>query len=307
MLNMNDDVPSDVAVLLNAQAGSGHTLPDADAVRTAFARHGQRAAVFECTPESALDGRLREALAARPQVLVAAGGDGTVSAVAAEALANALPLGVLPMGTLNHFARNLGVPLALDQAVAVIAARRLRTIDVGEVNGNVFINNASIGLYPQLVAERQYEQRHFARGKWSAMLHAAWRVMRHPDAYEVALELDDREERRRTPAVFVGNNAYVLEGPRMGHRARLDDGLLGVVVLRPRRALGWLWLALRALCGQLSPRDVEQHEVRAFRLDARNGALPVARDGEARPMRPPLRFTTRPRALRVCAPDTEAT
>jgi diacylglycerol kinase family enzyme len=240
-------------------------------------------------------------------VLVAAGGDGTVSAVAAEALAHDLPLGVLPVGTLNHFARNLGVPLALDAAVAVIATRRLRAIDVGEVNGSVFVNNASIGLYPQLVAERQCEQRHFARGKWSAMLHAAWRVLRHPDAYEVVLELDGREERRRTPAVFVGNNAYVLEGPRMGHRARLDDGLLGVVVLRPRRTFGWVWLALRALCGQLSPRDVEQHEVRAFRLDAHNGELPVARDGEAHPLRPPLRFATRPRALRVCAPDTGTT
>jgi len=303
MLNMQDEDAPDVAVLLNAQAGSGHTPPDADAVRAAFARHGQRAAVFECTPGQCLDAVLGEALAARPRVLVAAGGDGTVSAVATEALAHGLPFGVLPAGTLNHFARELGLPLDFDGAVAVVAARRLRAVDVGEVNGAVFLNNASIGLYPQVVAEREYEQRHFARGKWSAMFHAAWHVLRHPEAYEVALELEGREERRRTPAIFVGNNRYAIEGPRMGHRERLDAGVLGVVVMRPRSRFGWCWLALRALCGRLSAHDVEVHEVPAFRLDARNGALPVARDGEAGPLRPPLRFASRPRALHVCVPE----
>ncbi|HSR65413.1 MAG TPA: diacylglycerol kinase family protein [Xanthomonadaceae bacterium] len=301
---MPGDPAPDVAVLLNAQAGSDHTPPDADAVRAAFAGHGLRAAVLACTPEHALDGRLREALAARPQVLVAAGGDGTVGAVAAQALAHGLPFGVLPLGTLNHFARELGLPLELDQAVAVVAARRLRTVDVGEVNGEVFLNNASIGLYPQVVAKREYEQRHFARGKWSAMFRAAWRVLRHPEAYEIALDLEGREERRRTPAIFIGNNPYVLEGPRMGHRERLDAGVLGVVVMRPRSRLGWCWLALRALCGRLSANDMEVHEVPAFRLEAHDGALPVARDGEAHPLRPPLRFASRPRALRVCVPET---
>jgi len=303
MLNMQSDESPDVAVLLNAKAGSGHTPPDAGALRAAFAHHGRRAAVFECTPERDLDALLQEALAARPALLVAAGGDGTVNAVAACALAHGLPFGVLPVGTLNHFARDLGLPLELDRAVAVVAARRLRAIDVGDVNGALFLNNASIGLYPQLVAEREHDQHRFGHSKWSAMLHAAWRVLRHPEAYEVVLEIDGREERRRTASVFVGNNRYTLEGPRMGHRERLDDGMLDVVVLRSRHMLGWLWLALRALCGRLSPRDVEQHAVRAFRLDTRNGELPVARDGEAHPLRPPLRFAVHPRALQVCTPE----
>jgi diacylglycerol kinase family enzyme len=185
----------------------------------------------------------------------------------------------------------------------VIAARRLRAVDVGEVNGQLFINNASIGLYPHVVAQRVYEQRHFARGKWSAMLHAAWHVLRHPDAYEVTLELDGHEEHRRTSSVFVGNNPYVLEGPRMGHRERLDEGTLGVVVMRPRPRLGWVWLALRALCGRLSLHDVDTHLVREFRLDARENMLPVARDGEASTFAPPLHFVLRPRALQVCVPE----
>lgn len=307
MLNMQIEDAPDVAVLLNAQAGSGHTPPNADAVRAAFARHGQQAAVFACTPERKLDALLREAVAARPQVLVAAGGDGTVGAVAAQALEHDLLFGVLPVGTLNHFARELGLPLEFERAVEVVAARRERTVDVGEVNDAVFLNNASIGLYPQVVAEREYEQRHFARGKWSAMLHAAWHVLRHPQAFELTLELDGREERRRTPAVFVGNNCYELEGRHMGHRPRLDAGVLGVVVLRQRSRIGWAWLALRALCGRMSPRDVEQHAVRAFQLDATDGELPVARDGEAHPLKPPLRFASKPRALRVCAPETGPT
>lgn len=296
--------PADhIAIILNAQAGNGHTPPDAAALRAAFAGHGVAAQVFECAPQADLDALLDRAVASHPAVLVAAGGDGTVNAVASQALAHDLPLGVLPVGTLNHFARDLGLPPELDAAVAVVAARALRSVDVGEVNGAFFLNNASIGLYPQVVARREYEQRHFARGKWSAMLRAAWRVLRRPGAYEVVLELDGREERRRTSSVFVGNNPYLLEGPRMGHRERLDEGALGVVVLRPRPRLGWLWLALRALCGRLSPRDVDVHAVRAFRLDAADATLPVARDGEVQPLKPPLRFASRPRALRVCAPE----
>ena len=292
-----------IAVVLNAQAGNGRAAPDAAALRAAFADHGLQARVFECAPGAGLDALLADAVASRPAVLVAAGGDGTVNAVAAQALANDLAFGVLPLGTLNHFARDLGLPLELDAAVAVVAARVLRAVDVGEVNGAVFVNNASLGLYPQVIARREYEQRHFARGKWSAMLRAAWRVLRRPEAFEAVLELDGREERRRTPSVFVGNNPYALDGPRMGHRERLDGGVLGVVVLRPRRRAGWLWLAVRALCGRLSPRDVEVHAVRAFRLDARAGSLPVARDGEPQSLRPPLRFASRPRALRVCVPE----
>ena len=303
MLNMPPDAAPDVAVLLNAQSGNVHTPPDADTVRAAFDRHGLRAEVLACTPARRLDDWLDDALATGPAMLVAAGGDGTVNAVAAKALRHDLPLGVLPLGTLNHFARDLGLPLSFDDAVAVVAARRLRAVDVGEVNGQLFVNNASVGLYPHVVAQRVYEQRHFARGKWSAMLHAAWHVLRHPDAYEVTLDLDGREERRRTSSVFVGNNPYVLEGPRMGHRERLDAGALGVVVLRPRPRLGWVWLALRALCGRLSADDVDQHVARAFRLDARNGALPVARDGEAAMLEPPLQFALRSRALRVCVPE----
>lgn len=303
MLNMQNEDAPDVAVVLNTQAGTGHTPPDADAVRAAFARRGQRAVVFACSPDRPLAERLEDALRSRPRVLVAAGGDGTVNAVATCALAHDLPLGVLPVGTLNHFARDLGLPLELDAAVAVVAAGRQRAVDVGEVGGALFLNNASIGLYPEVVARREYEQRHFARGKWSAMFRAAWRVLRRPEAYEVVLALDGREERRRTPAVFVGNNPYLLEGPHMGHRERLDAGVLGVVVLRQRSRFGWLWLTLRALCGRLSAHDVEVHAVQSFRLDAHNGTLPVARDGEAHPLRPPLRFAVRPRALRVCVPE----
>lgn len=292
-----------IAVVLNARSGHGHTPADAAALRAAFAAHGLEARVFECTPGADLRSLIETAVAARPAVLVAGGGDGTVNAVAGQALAHDLPFGVLPLGTLNHFARELGMPTALDDAVAVIAARSMRMVDVGEVNGAIFLNNASIGVYPQVVARREYEQRHFARGKWSAMLHAAAQVLRHPEAFALTLELDGREERRRTPSVFVGNNPYLLEGRRMGHRESLDGGTLGVVVLRQRSRAGWLWLALRALCGRLSPHDVEVHAVRAFRLEANDATLPVARDGEVETLRPPLCFATQPRALRVCAPE----
>lgn len=294
-----------VALIVNAGSGSGRalSLPGAEAVRAAFERAAIAVELHGCGPGEDLAALIDRALASRPRALVAAGGDGTVNAVAEAAIAQDLPLGIVPLGTLNHFARDLGIEDDIDAAVAVIAAGREQRVDVAAANGRLFLNNASIGLYATIVVERERQQRRLGRGKWSALLRATLAALRDPEAFEVVVEVEGRELRRRTAFLFVGNNDYDLQGAGAGSRARLDDGLLSIYVLHPRTATGLLWLALRTLlCGVAGARDLDAFAATALELHARDGRLQVARDGEVGTLASPVRFEVRPRALRVYAP-----
>jgi diacylglycerol kinase family enzyme len=300
-------MPGGIAIVLNAGSG-GRASPDPDALRRLFAAHGLAADVFRRSPGAALGGTLQAAIDAQPDALVAAGGDGTVNAVAAAALEHDLPLGVLPAGTLNHFARDLDLPDDIEAAVAAVAdalaAGRERRVDVATANGRLFLNNASLGLYATMVVDRERQRRRLHRGKWGALLRATLAALREPEAFEVAIEADGHALRRRTPFVFVGNYDYLVQGHEAGRRASLDDGLLSVYVLHPRTAAGLLWLALRTLLlGTSGARDLDVFAIRSLEVHARAARLPVARDGEVADLDTPIRFAVRPRALRVLAPE----
>lgn len=277
--------------------------PGQEELRASFARAGLTAEFHALQAGDDMDALLERALAGRPACLVAAGGDGTVNAVAAAAIAHDLPLGVLPLGTLNHFARDLDIPEDLDEAVRVIAAGVERRVDVATANDRLFLNNASIGLYATMVVDREHQQRRLGRGKWSALLRATVAALRDPRAFEVVVEVDGRALQRRTPFLFVGNNDYELQGADAGSRARLDDGRLSLYVLHPHTAAGLLWVAVRTLLrGTSGARDLEAYSVPSVEVQARGPRLRVARDGEVDEMQPPVRFAVRPRALRVYAP-----
>jgi diacylglycerol kinase family enzyme len=245
----------------------------------------------------------REAVRAGARLVVAAGGDGTVSAVAGALVDTESALGVIPLGTLNHFARDLGVPLDLPAAVVMTLEGRRRSIDVGEVNGRVFLNNSSIGLYPAMVHQRTKHERRLGRSKWQAMLWAAHTVLaRHPFLH-LTLELDGKQYRRRTAFVFVGNNVYEMQGFDIGRRARLDAGVLSVYVTHRGARLGLLALAVRALLGRLEQaRDFEAATLARLRIESRHRRLLVATDGEVAAFDLPLEYRIRRGALRVIGP-----
>jgi diacylglycerol kinase family enzyme len=161
------------------------------------------------------------AAGARTSIVVAAGGDGTVSRVAAGLVGTPAVLGVLPLGTLNHFAKDLGIPLDLEKAIATIAAPRIGRIDVGRVNDRVFVNNSSIGIYPSIVDARE-ELRRLGHRKWPAFALATFRVLRSHRGVVVRIDADGRQSVWRTPFVFVGNNEYELDGIHLGVRVALD-------------------------------------------------------------------------------------
>jgi diacylglycerol kinase family enzyme len=292
-----------IPVFLNAKAGGKHARGEAEKLRQAFADAGADADVRLLGEGEDLSTAAREALKARPEVMVAAGGDGTVSTVADAVRGTQTALGVVPAGTLNHFAKDLGIPLDMAEAVRVIVAGRRASVDVGEVNGRAFINNASLGLYPKLVAEREKQQRRFGRSKRAAMLWAALAVLRRPPRLALRLETAKGAVVARAPFVFVGINDYAMEGFGIGTRARLDAGCLDVYTTRRTSTAGLLGLALRALFGRLRQADdFLEAQVRTLRVESRRARLEVGVDGELLVFDTPLEFALLPRALQVMVP-----
>lgn len=289
-----------VRVIVNARARNAG--PDRFVeLERALARVGLRARFDRITDDAVLAAHARDA-AARDEPLIAAGGDGTVGAVAAAAAGAGATFGVLPLGTLNHFARDAGIPADLDAAAAVIAAGHVRLLDVGEVNGRVFVNNASLGLYPRLVWERETGQRR-GRGKWTAFaigLVTTWRRYR---TVTVRMTLDGREHVRRTPFVFIGNNAYCVEGLRMGARTALDRGQLSLYVAPHCGRFEILALPFQALAGRLTAAvTFESFLTSQVSIETARRHVSVALDGEVTIMRPPLHYRIRPAALRTLVP-----
>jgi diacylglycerol kinase family enzyme len=242
------------------------------------------------------------AAGARTSIVVAAGGDGTVSRVAAGLVGTPAVLGVLPLGTLNHFAKDLGIPLDLEKAIATIAAPRIGRIDVGRVNDRVFVNNSSIGIYPSIVDARE-ELRRLGHRKWPAFALATFRVLRSHRGVVVRIDAHGRQSVWRTPFVFVGNNEYELDGIHLGGRARLDGGRL-FTYLAPRvRTRALPMLLARALLGVSRSGAFEIVSAPALWIDMpRARRVRVALDGEIATMTTPLHYRTWPGALKVLLP-----
>jgi diacylglycerol kinase family enzyme len=242
-------------------------------------------------------------LAARGDLdaVIAAGGDGTVSAVAQGVLGSNVTMGVIPLGTLNHFAKDLGVP-EIDIALDAIARGETRSVDVGEVNGRVFINNSSIGLYPEIVVNRDQQRKESGRGKWRAMVLAAWRILVKFPLLHVAVALAGNVFSARTPLIFVGNNEYEVNVRSLGKRQRLDGGKLAVYTIRATSRVRMLWVVLKNILQRGNPPELEAHQVERADIVTNKRSLKVALDGEVLRMKPPLTYKTRPGALRVFFP-----
>ena len=298
------------AIILNAAAGAGAgrgDTSDADRVREAFQHAGLDATVTVPQPGSFV-AAVRDAVASDADIVVLGGGDGTLNAGAAvivqeSGVKGAKPLGVLPLGTLNHFAKDVGIPVDLDAAVETIRAGHVMEVDVGEVNGRIFLNNSSIGLYPMAVKEREELRHRTGGGKWVAMLRASVEVFRRFPLLDVTLPLEGREVRLTTPFVFVGNNRYEMSLLTLGTRSSLQAGELSVYAPRNGSRMGLLQLAFRTLIGRLDQaRDFHSTAVSSIEIRTRRRSLRVSLDGEVTQMTSPIRFLTRPRALRVLAP-----
>ena len=292
---------TDVAVILNPRAGHGADEERQREITDLFATLGRQATVFVPAEGQDIAERARAAVQAGCRVLVAAGGDGTVNAVASAVVGRETPLGVLPVGTLNHFAKDVGIPLDLPAAVRVVAQGVERRVDVGEVNGRYFLNNSSIGVYPRIVELRE-RYRSTGLGKWIAAFWASLAVLRRRPFLGVGIQVEGETVVRRTPFVFIGNNEYKMEGLRGVHRAGLTGGYLAVYVMHASRRvslvrLGWELL----LRGPDKVQELDLFRLPGTRIETRRRRIQVALDGEVTSLRSPLEYRSHPGALRVMA------
>lgn len=292
-----------LAVLLNPAAGSAQEASVGALLRS----HLPGAQLLTAHEGSDIPPLIRQAVAAGCSLIVAGGGDGTIRTVAQELVGTPAILGVLPLGTRNHFARHLRIPLELDRAVQLLAKGEPRVIDVGEVNGRTFLLYAALGLYPLFVREREGLERLGRRHTGFAFGRALWAALRRYPYLDVRLDAAGNRFASRTPFVFITNNIATVEHLPFGIVTCPHVGQLGLYTAHRLSRLGLLRLTLRLLTGRLmGDADLQELSTREVRVETHHRHVWVAMDGEVTRMDAPLQASVRIGALRVWVPKDEA-
>ncbi len=304
-------------VVFNLGAGHGQ----ADAVRDTLQRGcqaaGRRLQLLAVDDPQQLGEIARQAVTqaqASGGVVVAAGGDGTINTVAAAALGSGCLFGVLPQGTFNYFSRTHGIPAETEQALQVLLAGQHQPVQVGLVGDRVFLVNASLGLYPQLLEDREAWKQQLGRSRWVAFGAGLATLLRGHRSLRLRVEAQGTERELRTPTLFVGNNALQMQQLGMPEAQAIEAGHLAAIALKPVGRLRMLALLLRGALGRLGEAEqlvhiaTRQLTVRArHRLAGLRGQrIKVATDGEVTWMRLPLTFEVATEKLDLLRPPAEA-
>jgi diacylglycerol kinase family enzyme len=305
---------SPIHVLLNAASGRD----DAQAI---YALIGQRLAASgrryriemvergHDIPQTAQ--RLASQATAQGGVVVAAGGDGTINAVAQAAHDAGCPMGVLPQGTFNYFSRTHGIPQDTAAAVEALLRAQAQPVQVGLINQRVFLVNASLGLYPELLEERETYKQRFGRSRFVALIAAGATLLREHRQLQLRIERGGVVRSVRSATLFVGNNRLQLQQVGLPEARGIDQGRIAAVMLKPTSSWGLVRLMLRSVTGGLAA--AEELESFQFQHMTVQPWLPygmrrvkVATDGEVCMMRTPLEFRVSPRPLYLLKPPVPA-
>jgi diacylglycerol kinase family enzyme len=291
-----------VRVVVNCGAGSvddDETREQHDQITKAFDAAGATCDI-DFVQGEALEATIKDAAGGKPDAVVVAGGDGSLGTAAAALADGDVPLGVLPLGTFNHFAKDLAVPLEVEEAAAAIVGGTTIRVDVVEVNGRCFVNNSSLGVYPAMVAVRDRIREQRGWGKVRAVPVAVWHVLRHFPMRRLHIRADGYDAALRTPFVFIGNGRYEVGPGGIGDRPSLDGGELCVYVAHA--ATRWKLLVVGAkaiLRGATDVPELEGHCAPELTIDAHGHQVTVALDGEVAYLRSPLHYRCRRDALPV--------
>jgi diacylglycerol kinase family enzyme len=288
-----------IAIVLNDSSGKGESSAAAKRLEEIFVNAGREVRISVAHGGAEIKDAMLRAVQSGCETLVAGGGDGTINTAAQVVVGTSVQLGVLPLGTLNHFAKDLGIPLELDAAAQVILDGVVCKVDAGEVNGHVFLNNSSLGVYPAIVRLRERYQAS-GLGKWIAALWATLAVLRRHLFLAVRISSEGQAIVRRTPLVFVGNNEYRMAGLNAASRESLNSGHLALYVFNAGGRLNLLGLAWRLLLhGADAVQELDLLTVEKATIDTRRPQLRVAIDGEVIVLDSPLTYRIRPAALSV--------
>ena len=283
---------------------SGRNSREAEAIDLAMKVLGPRAELCHVKGRDIAE-TARQAVRDGCATVVAAGGDGTIMAVASALNGSDCALGVLPLGTFNFFARGYGIPEDPEGAAEVIAAGHARPIDLGAVNGRLFLNNASIGVYPAILKERETVYRRWGRRRiaahWS-VLKTFWRFRR---PLKVEIEVDGETRRFRTPLVFAARSAFQLEHFGLQGADCIREGGFAVFVSPDEGRFGLLSDAVRLAVKQMRlGEDFELICADRLVINTNRRRQLVACDGEKFAMEGPLEFEMVRHAFRIIVPET---
>ena len=291
-----------IEIIINVGSGADDKKEMRERLAEIFAASNRKANISLARSGDEVVKLARQAALSDSNPIIAGGGDGTLNAVASAVVGTNKTFGVLPLGTLNHFAKDLHIPLELEAAARTIIAGHTTQVDVAEVNRRIFLNNSSLGLYPRLVREREKQER-LGFGKWIAFFWATIAVLRRYPFLDVKLSVEGRDFSSRSPLVFIGNNEYEMESLNAGARPCLNAGRLSLYITRDTGRLGLLRLAWRALFGGLrDDKDFIALCSKEIWIATKHRRLRVAMDGEVTVMQPPLHYRIRPLSLRVLVP-----
>lgn len=242
----------------------------------------------------------------RKGAVVVAGGDGTINTVANAVLPTGLPFGVLPQGTFNYFGRSHGIPEDADAAVRLLLSAEPQPVQVGLVNDRVILVNASLGLYPKLLEERETAKREFGRSRVVAYLSGLFGLLRERHALQLQMETRGRRIVMETPTLFIGNNRLQMESLGMREADTIGAARMVALALRPVGRITLLKLALFGALGSLgSAREVLSFGTDALtvRHEGRDAhPIKLAVDGEILRLKPPLRFEVSSQPLYLLKP-----
>lgn len=307
-------------VVFNPVSGSGDAAAVRAGIELACAAAQREVHLFPVDNPQQLDESAATAVREAQRsggIVVAAGGDGTINAVAQAVLPSGCPFGVLPQGTFNYFSRAHGIPAELAEAMQILLHESPQDVQVGLVNERVFLVNASLGLYPKLLEQREGWKQHFGRNRVVAFASALVTLFMRYKTLRIEIEVQGAQRKVRTPTLFVGNNALQMEQLGLPLADAIDEGQLAGIVMRPTSRWAMLGLLLRGVFGRLGESDrvlsfpFRRLAVRAaWPFHARQ--LKVATDGEVRWLPLPLVFRVSPQPLRLIrpagpAPERQAT
>ncbi len=287
-------------LFLNPSAGAKLAPGELDAMQSAARERGLD--IIRLSPDVDCTQTIRERMARGGRLFVAAGGDGTISQVV-QALVNTEGLlGVVPLGTYNHFARDLDLPLHWRSALDIALSGGTRQIDTARVNDRFFVNNVALGLYPELVARREERGRDHPR--WKARLYAGWVTLRTYPHVTLAIETEHHQELVRTHVFMVSNNSYDLSSIGIeSARSTLEEGRLSVYWLPHLSRLKLTKFIARYLAGRVRETPgFRSFRTASMKVQSARATIRIGVDGEVFTMRMPLTITIVPRSLLVRVP-----
>ncbi|WP_374601734.1 diacylglycerol kinase family protein [Arenimonas sp.] len=294
-------------IVINEGSGKHEGETPRETIAALLEAAGRRHAFLVVEDPAHIAGVAKAAVArarAEGGIVVAAGGDGTLNAVAQAVAGSGCACGVLPQGTFNYFGRTHGIPQDLADSVPALLRASVEPVQVGRVNGHVFLVNASLGLYPEILQDREGFKKKLGRSRWVAIFSGLRTLMREGRRLQLEIESENGRQRVRTPSLFVGNNRLQLDRLGLPEEAALADGRLAGIMVRPMGHLAMLGLALRGALGKLGDADNVRHfPFRKMTVSPRGNRLAkVAVDGEILWLRTPLVFEVSPEPLPLMMP-----